>query len=426
MREMLKVYVPAILLIVAAFWVALRFVAPPPPKELRLATGAAGGFYAATGARYRDILARDGVNVILVETQGAAENLRRLAATDNTAVDMALIQGGVATETGDSSLVAVAGVFYEPVWVLVRNNNNLRVRRLADLKGRRIADGVEGSGARILTRQLLAANGVEPGNATLVDIGGAAATSALARGEIDAAFFVSAIPTQPIVDSVASGRSRLLSFDQAEAYRMKFPFLTPVRLPMGAADLPSNVPPADVDLIAPTAALVARADIHPALINLMLDAAREAHKGAQLFSAPGVFPTKEHVDFPLHQDAERYFERGPSLLYRYLPFWIAVWTERLVVLLIPLITIMIPVIRFAPPAYRWQVQRKIYRWYGRLQLLETEAGAAPDDERRNAIKAELDEMQVKLRAIKVPVSYANQLFILRQHLDFVRTKMHAA
>jgi hypothetical protein len=295
-------------------------------------------------------------------------------------------------------------------------------RRLADLKGRRIAIGADGSGTKILALQLLGASGLDGAAAQLVEIGGTAAIEALAQGRVDAVITVIAEPSAAMTAALTSGRARLLSLDQADAYTMRFPFLTPVRLPMGAIDLGANVPPTDVTLIAPTAALVARNDLHPALVMLLLDVAHELHSGRQLFAPAKRFPSSDDLDFPLDSDAQRYFTRGPSFLFRTLPFSIAVWLERMVVLIIPLVTLLLPVIRFGPPAYRWQVQRKIYRRYKRVRQLEEEARTA-DAGRRGAIASELDDMQIDLAGLKVPASYAQQLYQLRLHLDFVRTRL---
>jgi TRAP transporter TAXI family solute receptor len=420
MFEILKVYIPAVLLIAVGFVVALRFVAPPPPKELRLATGPAGAYYQIAGQKYREALARDGINVTIIETQGSIDNLRRLVG-DKPAADIALVQGGLSADVDTSGLVALGGAFYEPVWVLVRAP--VKAVRLAELKGRKIAIGAEGSGTRSLALQMLAANGISEQSADLVGFGTPAALMALSRNEIDAAFIVIGTPTQPMIDLLARGVVRLLSFNQADAYHMRFPFLVPVRLPMGAADLGSNVPGADVKLVAPTAALIAREDIHPALVTLFLNATRDIYGGVQLFAQPGTFPTRDHLDYPLHSDAVRFFERGPSFLFRYLPFGVAVWVERMVVLAIPLITLLIPIIRFAPPAYRWQVQRKIYRWYRALQRLETAAQTAESRDQRNAIRGELDEIQMRVATLKIPPSYAHQLYRLRMHLDYVRSQL---
>ncbi|HEX9461144.1 MAG TPA: TAXI family TRAP transporter solute-binding subunit [Alphaproteobacteria bacterium] len=423
MRDILKVYGPAILLIVVLFAVAIRFVAPPPPKVLRLAAGATDGYYQSIGKRYEAVMEPEGLDdVIVIDTEGSIDNLHLLSEHPEK-VDVALVQGGLASEVDSKNLVAIAGVFYEPVWVLVRNG--VRAARLSDLKGRRIAIGPEGSGTRVLATQLLAANDIDGDSATLASLGTGHALKALDDGEIDAAFFVASEPSHAMTDLLTRKRARILPFDQAEAYRMKFGFLTPVQLPKGAVSLAANVPPVDITLLAPTGMLVAREDIHPALVNLLLRAAREIESGRQLFAAAGTFPMGKNLDFPLHPDAQRYFDRGPSLVYRYLPFWIAVWIERATILAIPLLT-MVPIIRLAPPAYRWQVQRKIYRWYTRLRHIENRADTAKTAEERRTLLHELDGIEPYLLRLKVPISYAQQLYDLRQHVDFVRARLQGA
>lgn len=425
MREALKVYVPAILLIVVGFVLAFRFVAPPPPTELRLAAGAPDGFYHKMALRFRAALASEGVNVIIIDTEGAVDNLRRLI-REPDAIDVALVQGGVASEMPElkgeaaENIVAIAGMFYEPVWVVVRTG--VRATSLANLKNRRISIGSEGSGTQLLARQFLSANGVDGRSATLVGLGTKDAVGALDRGEIDAAFIVTAEPTDAMIDLLARKKARVLAFEQADAYKMKFPFLTAVRLPTGAVSLPENIPAADITLVAPTGMLVAREDLHPALLNLMLRVGHDLLGSRQLFAAAGTFPSAAHLDFPLDADAQRYFERGPSVLFRYLPFWIAVWTERMIVLLIPLLAIL-PILRIAPPAYRWQVQRKIFRWYKRLRNIEADAEGITDAKRRSELRAEVDDIETKLSKLRVPVSYAQQLYDLRLHVDFVRTRL---
>lgn len=423
LRDILKVYGPAALLIIALFAVAIRFIAPPPPKVLRFASGPRDGFYHEDALAYKTALAPEGVDVELVETEGAVDNLRKLI-NQPDAVDVALVQGGLTSELPDNDkakhIVAIAGLFYEPVWVLMRPG--LHISRISELKHRRVAIGLEGSGARVVAEQLLAANNLGAADVILLKIGDDDALKALDKGDIDAAFFVDGVPSPKMTDLLAHKRAFIMPFDQADAYRTKFPFLTSVPLPMGAVSLAANVPPTAVTLVAPTAMLLARDDIHPALVTLLLRAASRLESGRQLFAPPGTFPTLQNLDFPVQSDAQRYFDRGPSVLYRYLPFWIAVWIERMVVLVIPLLT-MLPIIRLAPPAYRWQVQRKLYRWYKRLRHIETDVDVATTPEQRQKLHQELDDVQQRLTKLKLPVSYAQQLYNLRQHVEFVRERL---
>jgi uncharacterized protein len=423
MREILKVYGPAALLIVALFAVAIRFIAPPPPKQLRIAAGAPDGFYHEDAEAYKNALAEDGVEVIIVDTEGALDNLKKLI-NEPDAVDVALVQGGLTGQVPEKKdgpeIVAIGGVFYEPVWVLMRRG--IHINRVSDLKDHRVAIGLDGSGTRVLAQQILAANHLGPDEVTIREIGGNDELDALDRGDVDAAFFVAGVPSPKMTDLLERKRIFIMPFDQADAYRMKFPFLTSVPLPRGAVSLAANVPPTNMTLIAPTAMLLARDDLHPALVNLLLRAATRLESGRQFFAPAGTFPSRQNLDFPLQSDAQRFFDRGPSLLFRYLPFWLAVWVERMTVLVIPILT-MLPIVRMAPPAYQWQIQRKLLRWYKRLRDIELEAEGAGKAEERNKLRHELDEIQIKLQKMKLPVSYAQQLYDLRGHVAFVRARL---
>ncbi|MBL8807952.1 MAG: TAXI family TRAP transporter solute-binding subunit [Rhodospirillales bacterium] len=418
MREFLKVYGIVIVLVIAGFAVAMRYVAPPPPNRIVFAAGAQGGAYLGFAKRYAEILARDRVKVEIVETAGAVDNLRRL--TDPAAgVDIALMQGGVGSEEGSPGVVALGSVFYEPVWLVVRTD--IAIDKLYDLRGRRVAIGRDGSGTQVLVRQVLRANGLDV--AKDVDarpLGTTEAFEALGTRAVDAAFFVSASAPGALVDLLAGGGFRLYSFERHAAYKHLFPFLSSITLPSGALDLARDIPADDTILLAPVAQLVAREDIHPALVQVLMRAAREIHGPRQIFAPAGTFPTARFADFPLQEDAERLIERGPSFLIRYLPFWAAVLIERSLVMLIPFVTLMIPLFRIAPPAYRWQVRAKIFSKYKMLRQIEAELRDSPDAARRAALIAELDELQSKAGALKVPTGYADMLFNLRLHIRFVR------
>ena len=423
-RDILRVYGLAALLIVILFAVAIRYVAPPPPKVLRFAAGARDGFYYTDAMAYKNALARDGIDVQLVETQGAVDNLHMLIDKPD-AVDVALVQGGLTGELPDSDnakrVVALAGLFYEPAWVLLRAG--LHIRHVSELKHRRVAIGLEGSGTRVLAEQLLAANNLAAADVTTLKMGNDEALAALDKGEIDAAFFVAGAPSPGMMDLLTRKHAFIMSFDQADAYLMKFPFLTSAPLPIGAVSLAADVPATRMTLVAPTAMLLARDDIHPALVTLLLRAASRMESGRQLFAPAGTFPTLQNLDFPAQGDAQRFFDRGgASILFRFLPFNIAVWLQRMVVLVVPLLT-MLPILRLAPPAYRWQMQRKIYRWYIQLRRIEAEFDAAPAAEQRDKLRHELADIERHLLKLRLPISYVQQLYGLREHVDFVRARL---
>ncbi len=418
MREILKVWLPILVLVAAGFALAWRFVDPAPPKIFAFAGGAAGGAYADFAERYRALLAKEGIALEVRATTGALDNLRRLTAEPPTA-DAGFVQGGVGSEEGAPGLATLASVFFEPVWLVLRSD--LAVAKLYDLRGLRVAVGGEGSGTQVLVRQMLRANGLDATRDIVpANLGTDAAFAALQDGQIDAAFVVSARPPAALADLLAAGRHRLYSFARHEAYRLQFPFLSSVVLPAGGLDLARDLPREETILLAPVAQLVVREDLHPALVGLLLRAAQQVHKPRQLFAPAGTFPTINYADFELHEDAARLIERGPSFAVRFLPFWAAVLAERLLVLLIPLLTLLIPLARLAPPAYRWQVRSKIFSKYRLLRRIERDLRANPSAEAKATLQAELAALQAAAEALRVPTSYADALYNLRLHIRFVR------
>jgi TRAP transporter TAXI family solute receptor len=415
MRDFLKFYAPVAILIMAGFAVATRYVNPAPPRHVRIASGAPQGAYAESAKRYREILARDGITLDVLPTSGSLENLKLLMAPTG-GVDVAFVQGGT-TAPDTPGLASVGSVFLEPLWVFVRRS--VPARYLGDLAGKRLALGVEGSGTRALALQLLQASGV-PDGPNLLSMGGDEAVQALLTGAVDAAFFVTARP-QPQLDPLLRAKTvRLMSVAQADASSQRFPFLSKIVLHEGRLDLAANIPAADVTLLAPAAALVAREDLHPAIIDRLIHAAIEVHGKGQLFTEPGQFPSSRFVDVPMSDDAERYLRSGPSFFRRHLPFWAATMVERFMVLLIPLVTIMLPLLRFAPPLYNWQVRRRIYRWYGALRDIERRALLATTAADRADMLKQLEQVGRDVGKIHVPLGYAESHYHLRMHLQFVR------
>ncbi len=431
MSDFLKVYSPVLALIAVGFVVAYQFVDPAPPRRLTLATGSPEGAYHAFGKRYQAILARDGITVTLVNSAGTVENLALLGGTaeaegTTAAVELAFVQSGIGDPASSPNLVALASLYYEPLWAFVRSDRP--VGRLTALAGQRIAVGAEGSGTRHAAMELLAANGIAAGDGhgtVLSDLSGSAAAEALIAGELDAAVFVTAKHSPLLTGLLARPDIQLLSFERAAAYQRRYRHLAGISLPEGVLDLAANLPAEDLVLLSPLATLVARDEVHPALIDLVLRAATEIHGGPGLFEEPGQFPSPRNVDFPLSEEAERYFQSGLPFLRRVLPFWAATLIERLWVMLLPVLTLLIPLLRIAPPTYRWQVRRRIIRWYRDLHELEaalqTAEEAGDEGDRRDSLAA-LEWLQVETGRITVPLSYADNLYNLRLHTEFVRRR----
>ncbi|HWU37405.1 MAG TPA: TAXI family TRAP transporter solute-binding subunit, partial [Candidatus Acidoferrum sp.] len=365
MRDILKIYVPVVLLVAAGFGLAYHFVNPAPPRKIRIAAGPEQGAYMESAIRYREILARDGITLEVMTTSGSMQNLQLLQAAVN-GVDVAFVQGG--TASGDApGLMSLASVFFEPLWIFVRRD--APPRYMTDLKGNRLAVGVEGSGTRTLALQLLAASGVSE-HVTLRPIGGDEAVQELLTGRVDAAFFVTARPLPQLAPLFRTKGIQLMNLAQADALAQRYQFLSKVVLPEGRLDLAANIPARDVVLVAPAAALVAKDTLHPAIIDRFIRAANEVHGRGQLFGTPDEFPSSRFVDIPMSSDAARDLRSGPTFLRRHLPFWAASLTERFLVMLVPILTLLFPLMRFGPSIFRWQVRRRIMRRYRTLRQIE--------------------------------------------------------
>jgi TRAP transporter TAXI family solute receptor len=414
LQNILKVYAPAVLLTLVGFVVAYQFVDPAPPDRLVIAAGPPEGAYAQYAARYAQILGREGVQLEIRETLGSGENLRLL---DQARADIAFVQGG--TEgAARSPLLSLGSLYFEPAWLFYRAAR--LSERLTDLAGVRLAVGGNGSGTRMLAELLLRDNALDAGSLETVDLGGRAAADALQAGEVDAAVFVSGADSPLIEELLRAPGVRLMSFRRAQAYTRLHPFLSEVILPEGVIDMRANIPDREVRLVAPTAKLVAHEGVHPALQDLLLQAARQIHGNGGLFEAKGRFPAPDFLVFPLSPEAERFYEHGPPFLQRYLPFWAATLVDRTKVMLLPLVVVLIPLLRVMPPIYSWRMRAKIYRWYKALEALESRVRQVPDARALQELDAELSRMEAEVRKVHVPLSFAAQAYDLRMHIHLVR------
>ena len=408
------------LIVGIGFAVAYQFVQPAPPKRIVITTGGESGAYYQFAQRYAAILARDGITLEVKSSAGSLENLDRLKADE---AQVGFVQGGVMPPKedpdaeDDSGLLSLGSLFYEPVWVFYRGERDLT--RLTDLRGKRIAIGQEGSGVRQLAQQLLAANEIEAGE-QLVPLSGLTAAEELQQGRIDAAFIIASESAPVVQVLLRSPGIRLMSFAQSGAYQRRFPFLTKLTFPQGVADLVRDFPPNDIKVLAPTANLIVRDDLHPALQSLLLQAASEVHGKSGFFQDQGEFPAYKDQMLPLSPDAARYFKSGPSFLQRYLPFWLAVLVDRLIVLLVPVFALLIPLLKVAPAIYNWRVRSKVFRCYGELKFLEDDLKNHFDPAKLGEYRTRLDDLEEEAVQLHVPLGFTDLVYTLREHVNLVR------
>ena len=436
--QRLALLVVLTLLAAAVAWSVARFVSPSPPRTLTLSTGIADGAYHQFGLKYQAILKESGVTLTLLPSSGSVENLKRLG--DGSA-SVGFVQGGLGVlsldpfkDASDTQLRSLATVAFEPVWIFSRKLD--LSNGLSALAGKRIAVGAPDSGNYKVATGLLTTYGVldakgvpvtTPSGATqLILEGGMSAADKLQSGQADAVILVAAPQAQAVAALLQDSSVELASLRHVDGLARRFPYFQVVSLKRGSVDPQRNLPLKDIAMIATTANLVVPEDLHPALSYLLLDAARHTHSRPSLVSRAGDFPSPQGTDFPLAEEAERYFKNGRPFLQRYLPFWLANFVQRLILVLVPLIAVLVPVFKFLPSLLEWRQQNKLFRHYGELKFLEGDVASRllkPDETK--AALAQLERIERAVIDNKFALDFSDRVFTLRQHIDYVREKLEA-
>jgi TRAP-type uncharacterized transport system substrate-binding protein len=408
----------SVVIIVAGFW----FFRSAPPDTLIITSGDDGSRFQRDAEKYAKILVRNGVKLKILPSEGSLENLERLE-NSSFHVDIGFVQAGVAKGKNNDKLVSLGSISYEPLFIFYRSNKPINI--LSQFSGKRLAIGEDGTGTQVLALELLAMNGIKPGGTTkLLEIDDDESQKALLEGKADAAFMMSDSASSKIMhDLLRKPGIKLFDFTQADAYTRRIGYLNKLVFPKGSIDFGKNIPDHDVSLIGPTVELIARSDLHPALSDLLLEAATEVHSRASMFQHRGEFPVSLEHEYRISSDASRFYKSGKSFLYRYLPFWMASMVNRILVVFLPMVLVLIPGLKSIPAIFRWRVKLRIYRWYRLLLVVEQDMIAHLTPEKRTKLLERLDRIEEEVNKMKVPASFADQFYVLRGHISFVRERL---
>lgn len=420
-RELLEATLPSILLISIALFVAYKFIDPAPPRKIVIATGNSDLNYNAFASIYGVYLQQQGITLETRTTSGDAENLRLLKDPDS-GVDIAFVQDGAASSEGAGTLLSLGSLYYQPVWIFCHCKQD--VTHLAALKGKKIAIGRAGEGTHLLATTMLAASGIDGTNSQLIAIGGEEASALLIRGKLDAALFVDVPSSENIRQTISAPGIRLLHLDEAEAFSRKYAYLHHLILPEGALDLARNLPARRVHLVAPTATLVVKENMHPALVYLMMKIIAQVHNQPSLLNLKDEFPSAKETDFPISTQAVNFYKSGLPFIDKYLPFWAATFVNRTLIVILPLLALLIPLTRIIPMVYVWLVKRKLFRYYGELRYLDAQLREINDQDDIQACLDKLNEIETKVVNIKLPVTFSQHAYELRAHIELVRSKLN--
>ncbi len=411
-----------ILIALVAVLIIFLFIRATPPKTIIMTSGDDDSTFRKVAVRYEKILTKNGVTLKILPSEGSLENLDRLA-NPKFRVDVGFVQSGLAKGRKIDHLVSLGSVSYVPLFVFYKDKKTVDV--LSQLKGKRLAIGPDGSGTNALATTLLELNGIEPGEETeLWEMDDNEAAEDFLAGRLDAVFFMADSASSALIRKLRKEPGvRMVNFIQADAYTRRFGHLNKLVLPRGVIDFGKNIPENDVVLISPTVELIARDDLHPALSDLLLDAAHVIHGRAALFQRRGDFPAALEHEFPISSDASRYYKSGKTFLYRYFPFWMASMISRILVVFLPIVLILIPGLRVIPAIYRWGTRLRINRWYRQLLALEEDMLKDSGCQNQKELFQRLDIIEQAVNAMKVPASFADQFYILRGHVAFVRNRL---
>ncbi len=427
-RTALSTSAPFVLLAVGLVALAYWLLDPNPPRRVVLATGVSQGAYAEFGQRYAERLKQHGISVEMRNTQGAAENLALLRDA-SSGVQIGFVQGG-ASEMPDAetTLKSLGSMFYEPVWLFYRTDSARRLLKsptldsLSQLAGWRVNIGAAGSGVPHLATRLLEANRIDAASIALSQQPVTPAVIELLESRLDALVLASAPESAMVQMLLQTPGIALFDFAQADAYTRRFGFLSAVTLPRGVVDLAGDMPAADVRMVAPTATLVVREDLHPALAQLFVQAAREVHGNSGWFQRKGDFPNARDGERALAPEAERFYRSGVPWLQRFLPFWLANLVDRMWLAMLSIVAVLLPLSRIVPPIVELRIRSRVFRWYAQLRQIESDVRTRPAQE----LLEGLDAIEDKVNAIQVPLSYTDELYALKSHIQMVRRRLQTA
>jgi len=406
--------------IVSIVSLILIYFFPAPPSKVTMATAFKGSSFEYYGRQYREIFARSNVDLDLLPTSGAGENIKLLQ-DPQSGIQFSLMVSGISDGKHAPGLLSLGTVYNNPYWLFYSSNEPFD--RLSQFIGKRIAVGPEGSATRTSAEQILGKGGVNSETATFLSFAGTAAVEAINDGKVDAVWIIGAPDATAVKSLLQTPHVRIMSFPTAEAFTRIFPGLARMVLPQGVIDIYRNIPPNDLQLIGSTTKVLVRSDLHPEIVQLLLQTMVEARGGSNIFQRIGEFPNGTDVEYPVAPAATDFYKNGPSFMQRHLPLWLSVHAQRAIAVLVAAIALGLPMFRFLPTAYNWLTRRRLFYWYAQLKALEASFDTDPTGKQLAQKQAEIERIEEAVSHIRFPLTFSDQLYNLRSHIDIVRRKI---
>jgi TRAP transporter TAXI family solute receptor len=411
-KDFFKIWFPILLIIGAIFYFSAQFIKPEADKVLNIATGRSGGSYYEYAMRYKKLLQEYDIKVKIIETAGSLETLKLLK---EHKVDIGFVQGGTVDIEVYKDLESIASIYYEPLWLFMKKSDN-PIKYISQLQSKRVSIGEEESGTSALVVQIAEANELKADTTTIENLSLLDSYKALKKSKLDAFFSVISADSPLILNLLKDTTIEAVSLKRIKAYEKNFSYLKGLTIYEGSLDLINNLPKNDIHLLSTTATLAVHKDVDDTLVRLFTKVVKYENRRAD------GFPSLEYLELPINAQAKKYMLKGDSILEKFFPYWIASNLDRLKIMIIPLLTLLIPLFKGFLPLYRWRIRSKIYKWYKQLDYHGQRWERYDKKNLADGIK-ELETLQKEVKDVNVPLPYMSEYYMLTTHVDFILQKM---
>ncbi|MFM0632817.1 C4-dicarboxylate ABC transporter substrate-binding protein, partial [Paraburkholderia xenovorans] len=124
-------------------------------------------------------------------------------------------------------------------------------------------------------------------------------------------------------------------------------------------------------------------------------------------------------------ESTRYFKSGRPFLQRYLPFWLASFVERRLLILVPFIALMLGLLQALPRMVEARIKRRLEVWYREIKSLEDEIwkNRQPTRDQITQWRDEIEDIDAHASQIRIPQRYFQDVYALKQAISVVRDRI---
>lgn len=393
---------------------------PFPTEKVYLSVGQKGSSYDQLGSYLADYFKKYGIDLVKVETSGLEEGLVKLD-DDRSAINAGFLTAGRAKPDHFTGLVSLGSIQFSPAWLFYRG----KLVSEGDFQKMRIAIGAEGTNTQSIFKAIATARGIELSNNTnLLELKHSEAVRLLNAGKIDALFIVDGFDSPNIQALLADPKNQIHSFSLADAYEKQLPFLKKLTIPKGGLDLATIRPSVNTDILSTTVTLLVENELNPYTQWIFLKAIRDLNnERTHFFAAPDFFPAYLDRSIPLSNVASRYYERGFPALTAYLPWWLAIYLDRVWLYTLAFLAILIPVVNLIPNIRNFYVDSLLNGISNELMAIQEANRHANTSEGHWLLLSSLDQLEARIRESKLPSLDFSAFIKSLKEIKFVRFEL---